>query len=61
MTADARSGDIVNIEEATRINRDEEDRLVEGRPRDLVTVLLLKCVSGQDEYLGAYDEQRDRR
>ena len=32
-TADARSGDIINIEDATDINRDrdEEHRLVEGR------------------------------
>ena len=29
-TADARSGDIINIEDATDINRDEENRLVEG-------------------------------
>ena len=36
----------------------EEHRLVEGRPRDLVTVLLLKSVSGQDDHFGAYDQQR---
>ena len=60
-TADARSGDIINIENATDINRDQEHRLVEGGPRDLVTVLLLKCVSGQDDHLGAYDAQGDRR
>ena len=49
VTADARSGDIINIEDATNINRDEEHRPVEWGPRDLVTVLLLKCVSGQDD------------
>ena len=36
VTANARSGDIINIEDATNINRDAEHRLVEGRPRDLV-------------------------
>ena len=29
VTADARSGDIINIEDATYIRRDEEHRLVE--------------------------------
>ena len=61
VTADARSGDTINIEDATNINRDAEHRLVEGRPRDLVTVLLLKRVSVQDDHFGAYDEQRERR
>ena len=35
MTADSRSGDIINIEGATVIRRDEEHRLVEWEPRDL--------------------------
>ena len=47
VTADARSGDIINMEGATNINRDAEHRLVEGGPRDLVTVLWLRSVSGQ--------------
>ena len=34
VTADARSGDIINREEAMNINRDEEHRLIEGGPRD---------------------------
>ena len=42
VTADARSGDIINIEDATNINHDTEHRLVEVGPRDLVTLLLLK-------------------
>ena len=61
MTADARSGDIINIEAATNIRRDEEQRLVEGGPRDLVTVLLLKSVGGQDGHLGAYDKHGDKK
>ena len=61
VTADARGGDIINIEEATNINRDEEHRMVEGRPRDLVTVLLLKCVNNQDDHLSAYNKHEDRR
>ena len=60
-TADAGSGDIINIEAATNINRDEAHRLIEGRPRDLVTVLFLKSVRGQDDHLGAYDELEDKR
>ena len=61
VTADSRSGDIINIEGATIIRRDEEHRLVEWEPRDLVTVLLLKRVSVQDDHLGAYDKQRNKR
>ena len=49
VTADARSEDVINIEEATNINRDEEHRLVEVGPRDLVTVLLLKSVGVQND------------
>ena len=30
VTADARSGDIINIEDAANINRDEEHRPIEG-------------------------------
>ena len=37
VTGDARSGDIIYIEDATKINRDEEHRLIEGGPPDLVT------------------------
>ena len=40
------SGNFINKEDATNINRDEEHRLVQGGPRDLVTVLLLKSVRG---------------
>ena len=54
VTADAGSGDIINIECAMNINRDEEHRLVEGTLRDLVTVLLLKSASGRDDHLSAY-------
>ena len=61
VTADSRSGDIINIEGATITRRDEEHRLVEWEPRDLVTVLLLKRVSVQDDPLGAYDKQRNKR
>ena len=60
VTADARSGNIMNIEDATNINRDEEHRPVEGGPRDLLTVLLLECVSGPCDHLGAYDRQEDK-
>ena len=52
VTTDARIGDIINIEDETNINRDEEHRPVEEGPRDPVTELLLKCISGQDDYLG---------
>ena len=40
VTAGARSGYIINIADATNINCDEEHRLDEGRPRDLVIVLI---------------------
>ena len=60
VTADATSGDIINIEDAANINRDEEHGLVDEGPRDLVTVLLLKCFSVQDHF-GAYDKQGDKR
>ena len=60
-TADSRSGDIINIEGATVIRRDEEHRLVEWEPRALVTVMLLKRVSVQDDHLVAYDKQRNKR
>ena len=33
VTADASSGDVINIEDATNINHDEDHRLVEGRGR----------------------------
>ena len=39
VTADARSGDIINIEDAANNNRDEKHRPIEGGPRDLVTVV----------------------
>ena len=42
------------------INRGMGNRLVEGGPRDLVTVLLLKSVSGQDDHLGEHDNQEKR-
>ena len=58
VTADARNGDIINIEDATNINLDTEFRLVEGRPRDVVAVLLPKSVSGRDDDLGAQDNPR---
>ena len=61
VTADARSGYIINIEDATNSRRDEEHRLVEGRPRDLVTVLLLKSIGVQDDHLGACDKQGNKR
>ena len=50
-----------NMEDATNINRDTERRLDEGGPRDLVTVLLLKSVSGQNSHLGAHDNRREMR
>ena len=53
MTADARSGDIINMEEAMNINHDEEHKLVEGGPRDLVAVLLFKSASGRDDHFSA--------
>ena len=61
VTADLRSGDIINIEGATIIRRDEEHRPVEWEPRDVVTVLLLKRVSVQDDPVGAYGKQRNKR
>ena len=61
MTADARSGDIINIENATNINRDMENRLVEGGPRGLVAVLLLKKVSGRHGHFGTHDSRGDKR
>ena len=61
VTDDAWSGDIINMEDAMNTNRDEEHKLVEGGPRDLVSVLLLKSVNGQDYHLGAYDAQEDKR
>ena len=61
MTADARSRDISDIEDVTNINRGMGHRLVEGGPRDLVTVLLLKSVSGQDDQLGEHDNQEKKR
>ena len=61
VAADARSGDIINIEDATNITRDMEHRLVEEGPHDLVTVLLLKNVSGRDDHLGAYVNRREKR
>ena len=54
VTADARSGDIINREEAMNINRDEEHRLIEGRLRDLVT-------GSRDDHLSAHNKQEDRR
>ena len=42
VTADARSGDTINITDATNINRDTEHRLVEGGPCDLVTLVAKK-------------------
>ena len=60
MTAHARSGDFI-IEDANDINRDEEHRPVEEGPRDLVTVLLLKCVSGTYVHLGANDGEGEKR
>ena len=45
----------------TIIRRDEEHRLVEWELRDVVTVLLLKKVSVQDDPLSAYDKQRNKR
>ena len=39
---------------------DEEHRLVERGPYDLVTVLLLKSVGGQDGHFGAYDKHGDK-
>ena len=36
VTADARSGDIINREDATNVNREEEHRRVEGGPHGLV-------------------------
>ena len=60
VTTDARSRDTISIEDATNIDRDEEHILVEERPRDLVTVLLLKSVSVQDDHLVAYDKQGDK-
>ena len=59
-TADARSGEIIKIDDATDINCDAEHTLVEGSVRALLTVLLHKSVSGQDDHLGAYDAQGDR-
>ena len=50
VAADARCGNIIHTEDAMNINRDEERRLVEGGSRDLVTVLLLKSVIGQDQF-----------
>ena len=61
VTADARSGNIINIEDSANINRDEEHRPVEGRPRDLVIVLLLKCVSGPCDHLGANDGEEEKK
>ena len=55
------SGNIINIEDAMNINRDEEDRLVAGWPRDLVTVLLHKSVCGRDDHLSAHNKHGDRR
>ena len=49
------------IEDATNITRDMEHRLVEEGPHDLVTVLLLKNVSGRDDHLGAYVNRREKR
>ena len=61
VTADARSGDIINIEDAANINRDTEHTLGEGGPRDLVTVLLLlKGFGGRDDHFGAYDNRREK-
>ena len=59
--AEARSGDIINIEDATNINGDEEHRLVERRLCDVVIVLLLESVSVHDDHFGAYDKQGDKK
>ena len=59
VTGNAMSADIINIEDATNINRDMEHRLVECGPRNLVTVLLLRSVSGRDDHFGAYDNRRE--
>ena len=61
MTADVRSGDIIDIEDATIINREMEHRLFQGGPRDLVTVLLLKSVSGQDDHFDEHENQEEKR
>ena len=60
-TAGAGVGYIINFEDATNIIRDTEHRLIEGGPRDLVTVLLLKSVSGRNDHLGAYDNRGKTR
>ena len=61
VTFDAGSGNIFNMEDAMNINRDEEHGLVEGGSRDLVTVLLLKSVSGRDDHLSAHNKHGDKR
>ena len=61
VTADARSGDVIDVEDVMTVNREVEYRLVYGGFCDLVTVLLLKSVSGQDDHLDEHDHQEEER
>ena len=56
-----RSGDIIDIEDATNITREMEHRLFQFRPRDLVTVLPLKGVSGRDDHFDEHENQEEKR